>query len=152
MRGFTKVVVMGNLTRDPELRSTASGQSVASFGIAVNRGTKDKEEVSFFDCSAWGKPGEIISQYMKKGRPLLVSGQLRQRTWEDKNGGGKRSAVEIVVDDFTFLGDGNGSGAGASAGGAEATTSGSADAAAAPQVDEAPADITDEIDLSEVPF
>ncbi len=149
MRGFSKVTVLGNLTRDPELRSTPSGQSVASFALAVNRGTKDKEEVSFFECTAWGKPGEIIAQYMKKGRPLIVSGSLRQRTWEDKNGGGKRSAVEVVVDDFTFLDNGNG---GRDDKSGEGTVNETTQEPSSQVTDTVPTDVTGEIDLSEVPF
>ena len=149
MRGFSKVTVLGNLIRDPELRSTPSGQSVASFALAVNRGTKDKEEVSFFECTAWGKPGEIIAQYMKKGRPLIVSGSLRQRTWEDKNGGGKRSAVEVVVDDFTFLDNGNG---GRDDKSGEGTVNETTQEPSSQVTDTVPTDVTGEIDLSEVPF
>ena len=149
MRGFSKAIIAGNITRDPELRSTPNGASVCSFSVAVNRVYRDsngeqKEEVSFIDCSAWGKLGEMIGQYAKKGSGVLVSGRLSQRTWEDKNGGGKRSRVEIVVEDFNFVGgNGDGGNSGGSRGGSSA-------AAAA---DVAPDDISDEpIDLSEIPF
>ena len=147
-RGFSKVIIVGNITRDPELRSTPSGTQVCGFSVAVNRNYRDgsgeqKENVSFFDCSAWGKSGEIIAQYAKKGSGILVSGRLEQRSWEDKEGQ-KRSRVEIVVEDFNFVG-GNGDG-GASGG----SRGGSSSAAAA---DVAPDDISDEpIDLSEIPF
>ena len=109
MRGFSKAIIAGNITRDPELRSTPGGASVCSFSVAINRVFKDssgtqKEEVSFIDCSAWGKLGEMISQYAKKGSSVLVSGRLSQRTWEDKTSGQKRSRVEIVVEDFNFAG------------------------------------------------
>ena len=112
MRGFSKAIIAGNITRDPELRSTPNGASVCSFSVAINRVYRDsngeqKEEVSFIDCSAWGKLGEMIGQYAKKGSGVLVSGRLSQRTWEDKNGGGKRSRVEIVVEDFNFVGENN---------------------------------------------
>lgn len=114
-KGFNKVVLMGNLTRDPETRVTTSGQSVTSFSIAVNRTWRDgdgnqQEEVSYFDCTAWGKAGEIIAQYTQKGRALLVSGRLRQSTWEQE--GQKRSKVEVVVEDFNFISDGGNSGGG----------------------------------------
>ncbi len=107
MRGFSKAIITGNLTRDPELRSTPNGASVCSFSVAVNRNYRDsngeaKEEVSFIDCSAWGKPGEIISQYGRKGTGILVCGRLSQHSWEDKNTGQKRSRVEVVVEDFNF--------------------------------------------------
>lgn len=109
-KGFNKVVLMGNLTRDPELRSTPSGQSVAGFSLAVNRSWKNasgetQEAVDYIDCNAWGKAGEIISQYMQKGRAILVSGRLQQRSWEQD--GQKRSKVEVVVEDFNFVGGGN---------------------------------------------
>ena len=145
MRGFSKAIITGNLTRDPELRTTPNGASVCSFSVAVNRTFKDsngeqKEDVSYIDCSAWGRLGEMINQYAKKGSGVLVSGRLDQRSWEDKNGGGKRSRVEIVVEDFNFIGAPRGDG------GSNSSSSASA-----------PADIPDdipeeEIDLSEVPF
>ena len=89
MRGFSKAIITGNLTRDPDLRTTPNGASVCSFSVAVNRVFRDssgtqQESVSFIDCSAWGKLGEMIGQYAKKGSGVLVSGRLDQRTWEDK--------------------------------------------------------------------
>ena len=146
-RGFSKAIIVGNITRDPELRSTPSGAQVCGFSVAVNRTYKDnsganQESVSFIDCSAWGRAGEIIAQYAKKGSGILVSGRLEQRSWEDKEGQ-KRSRVEIVVEDFNFVG-GNGDG-GASGGSRSSSNSASADVA--------PEDISDEpIDLSEIPF
>jgi single-strand DNA-binding protein len=144
-RGFSKVIIVGNITRDPELRSTPSGTQVCGFSVAVNRNYRDssgeqKENVSFFDCSAWGKSGELIAQYAKKGSGILVSGRLEQRSWEDKEGQ-KRSRVEIVVEDFNFIG------------GADGSASGSKSASGAAVSDVAPDDISDEpIDLSEIPF
>jgi single-strand DNA-binding protein len=115
MKGFNKVILMGNLTRDPETRTTPSGQTVTQFGLAVNRTWKgadgqQQEAVSFIDCVAWGKAGEIIAQYLGKGRAILVSGRLDQRSWEDKETGGKRSKVEVVVEDFNFVDSGQGGG------------------------------------------
>ena len=112
-RGFNKVVLMGHLTRDPELRTIPSGQNVASFSLAVNRSWKNasgeqQEAVDYIDCNIWGKPAEIITQYMKKGSAILVSGRLQQRTWEQE--GQKRSKVEVVVEDFNFVGGGNSDG------------------------------------------
>ena len=109
-RGFNKVVLMGNLTRDPELRSTPNGQQVAGFSLAVNRTWRNadgeqQEAVDYIDCNAWGKAGEIISQYMQKGRAILGSGRLQQRSWEQD--GQKRSKVEVVVEDFNFVGGGD---------------------------------------------
>lgn len=146
MRGFSKAIITGNLTRDPELRTTPNGSSVCSFSVAVNRVFRDssgnqQEDVSFIDCSAWGKLGEMINQYAKKGTGVLVSGRLDQRSWEDKNTGQKRSRVEVVVEDFNFL-TGMERGEGSSKGG---------DVAAEPEV--VPDDIPEEpIDLSEIPF
>lgn len=121
-KGFNKVILMGNLTRDPEVRTTPSGQSVANFSLAVNRTWKGQdgqtqENVSYIDCVAWGKTGEIIAQYVQKGRPLLVSGRLDQRSWDDKESGQKRSKMEVVVEDFNFVAGGAGGAGGTSGGG-----------------------------------
>lgn len=152
MRGFSKAIITGNLTRDPELRSTTSGSSVCSFSVAVNRvyrGTdgENKEEVSFIDCSAWGKLGEMIAQYGKKGTGVLVSGRLSQRSYDDKNGV-KRSRTEIVVEDFNFVG-GRGDSDGASSGAGNYSAPASSSAAASSIPDDIP---EGEIDLSDVPF
>ncbi len=109
MASFNQVILIGNLTRDPELRVTPKGTSICQFGIAVNRTYKDeagnaKEEVNFFDIEAWGKQGEVISKYMSKGRPIFVQGRLRQDTWDDKTTGQKRSKVKIVLEGFQFIG------------------------------------------------
>ena len=156
MRGFSKAIITGNLTRDPELRTTPSGTSVCSFSVAVNRTYRDasgeqKESVSFIDCSAWGKLGEMISQSAKKGSAVLVSGRLDQRSWDDKTTGQKRSRVEIIAEDFNFLGAGNrdsGSYNGNNFGG-QSATGGSSSADSAPVPDDIP---EGEIDLSDVPF
>lgn len=156
-KGFNKVILMGNLTRDPETRSTPNGQSVTNFSLAVNRTWKgadgsQQDSVSYIDCVAWGKPGEIIAQYLGKGRAVLVSGRLDQRSWEDKETGGKRSKVEVVVEDFNFVGDGQGGGQsdGNNGGGYSASSSSNSSAKKSePQVE----DINDKpIDLSEIPF
>ncbi|MBO4812574.1 single-stranded DNA-binding protein [Candidatus Saccharibacteria bacterium] len=148
MRGFSKAIITGNLTRDPELRTTPNGSTVCGFSVAVNRVYRDasgeqKEDVSFIDCSAWGKLGEMIAQYAKKGSGVLVSGRLDQRSWEDKTDGKKRSRVEIVVEDFNFTGAANNREGGSS------FQSSDADQAA----NDIPDDIPEgEIDLSDVPF
>lgn len=107
-KGFNKVILMGNLTRDPETRTTPNGQSVTSFALAVNRSWRgqdgsQQESVSYIDCVAWGKTGEVIAQYLGKGRAILVSGRIDQRSWEDKESGQKRSKIEVVVEDFNFV-------------------------------------------------
>lgn len=144
-RGFSKAIIVGNLTRDPELRTTASGTQVCSISVAVNRSYKSnsgeqQDQVSYFDCSAWGKLGETIAQYAHKGSGILISGRLEQRSWEDKEGQ-KRSRIEIVVDDFNFIGGGNGGG--------DFSGGNNAPKAAATPAD----DMSDDpIDLSEIPF
>lgn len=108
---FNKVLLMGNLTRDPELRHTSSNTPVAKFGLAVNRryGVGDganrevREEVTFVDCEAWGRTAETISQYLRKGRPIFVEGRLKLDQWEDKNDGSKRSRLLVVVENFQFV-------------------------------------------------
>lgn len=153
MRGFNKVVLMGNLTRDPELRSTPSGQSVCSFSIAVNRTWKgadgqQQEAVDYIDCDAWAKGGEIIAQYMKKGGGILVSGRLQFRSWDQD--GQKRSKLSVVVEDFNFVGGGNQGGDGSYGG---ASSPAPAAAAKPKDKDVVVTDVPDgEIDLSEIPF
>lgn len=110
MASFNHVVLMGNLTRDPEIRSTASGQQVAAFGLAVSRKYKDKagnlkDETSFFDIEAWGPQTNTIAKYLTKGACLLVDGELRQETWEDKQSGQKRSKVKVICIRFTMVGN-----------------------------------------------
>ena len=160
MRGFSKAIITGNLTRDPELRSTPNGSSVCGFSVAVNRVFRDssgnqQEDVSFIDCSAWGKLGEMISQYAKKGSSVLVSGRLDQRSWEDKTSGQKRSRVEVVVEDFNFTtnaNERNGEGGGRPSFGASQDV-GQEMPQDEPAQDFAPEDMPDEpIDLSEIPF
>lgn len=155
-RGFSKAIICGNLTRDPEMRATPSGAQVCSFSVAVNRSYRDAsganvENVSYIDCSAWGKTGETIAQYMKKGSGILVSGRLEQRSWEDKATGSRRSRVEIVVEDFNFLG-GNGDGAGGSRARANKSTSDGIDAEPEIVPDDVPVDEEGEVKLDDIPF
>jgi single-strand DNA-binding protein len=117
-RSFNQVTLMGNLTRDPELRTTPNGASVCSFSLALNRSYKNAEgnwtEVTdYVDIVAWGPLGERVAQYLTKGRPALVSGRLQSRSWEQD--GAKRSKVEVVANDVTFLGGAPGSGGGGGA-------------------------------------
>lgn len=109
MANFNRVILLGNLTRDPQLRYLPSQMAVVDFGLAVNHKFKtksgeDREEVMFIDCSAFGRQAEVINQYCTKGRPLLVEGRLKFDSWEDKQGGGKRSKHVIVVENFQLLG------------------------------------------------
>jgi single-strand DNA-binding protein len=114
-RSFNQVTLMGNLTRDPELRTTPNGASVCNFSLALNRSYKNAEgnwtEVTdYIDIIAWGPLGERVAQYLTKGRPALVSGRLQSRSWEQD--GAKRSKVEVVANDVTFLGGAPGSSGG----------------------------------------
>jgi single-strand DNA-binding protein len=103
---LNKAILIGRLTRDPELRYTQSGTSVCSFSIANNRtyvaAGEKKEQVSYFNCVAWAKTGEVIAEYCKKGQRIGIEGRLQQRSYDDKDGN-KRQIVEIVVDNFQFL-------------------------------------------------
>ena len=103
MVSFNRVILAGNLTRDPELRFTQSGTPVCGFGLAVNRVFSKNDEVDFFDISAWRDLGERVANYKKKGDPVLVEGRLQYRTWEAQDGS-KRSAVDVVADNVQFLG------------------------------------------------
>jgi len=153
-KSINQVILMGNLTRDPELRTTPSGQSVCSFGIAVNRSWQgqdgsQQDAVDYFDVTAWGKLGELVNQYMSKGRRCLIQGRLSYRSWEQD--GQKRSKVEVVANDVTFLDSGSGGGDSAprsSGGGSSSsnTSSRKKDDVVVEDIDDKP------IDLSEIPF
>ena len=125
MANFNKVILLGNLTRDVEIRHTQSGQALAKFGMAVNRkwsqNGEQKESTCFVDLTAWGRQAEVLSQYVKKGSQLFVEGRLEYSTWESE--GGKRSKLEVVVENFQFVGSGRG-GASASGGGGGGATGG----------------------------
>jgi single-strand DNA-binding protein len=111
MASFNKVILMGNLTRDPELRFTPKGTAVAKLGLAVNRVWKTetgetKEEVLFIDVEAFSRQAETIGQYLKKGSPILVEGRLRLDTWDDKQTNQKRSKIFVIAENVKFLGSG----------------------------------------------
>lgn len=150
-KSINQVILMGNLTRDPELRSTPGGQSVCSFGLAINRSWQDQqgqtqEAVDFFDITAWGKLGELVHQYLRKGRRCLVQGRLSYRAWEKD--GQKHSKVEVVANDVTFLDSGTGNAGGDAPSSAPHKPAGKSAAPSAPVegIDDQP------IDLSEIPF
>lgn len=153
-RSFNQVVLMGNLTRDPELRQTPNGQNVCSFSLALNRSYKGsdgnwQEATDYVDVVAWGPLGERVAQYLSKGRPCLVNGRLQSRSWDQD--GQKRSKVEVVAQDVTFLG-----GAGGDsnyAGGADGGSSSSSSKPAAKKDDVVIDDLGDEpINLDDIPF
>lgn len=157
-RSVNQVIMMGNLTRDPEVRQTPGGQSVCSFSLALNRSYQDKsgqwqEATDFIDVVAWGPLGERIAQYLSKGRRALVQGRLQSRAWEQD--GQKRSKVEVLASDVTFL-DGRGEG-GESAGnngGSNYESNGSSDTGSSKKKDDVVIqDIGDEpINLDDIPF
>lgn len=109
MPSFNQVVLVGNLTRDPELRYTPGGAAVCEFSLAVNRKWKnkqtgeDKEEVAFIDCVGWSRTAELLAEYVHKGDPLLVQGRLTQDRWEDKDTGKARSKIKVTVETMQFL-------------------------------------------------
>lgn len=107
-KDFNQAIVMGNLTRDPEMRTTPSGQNVTSFSIATNRSWQDqsgerKDAVEYHNIVAWGKLGELVNEYLKKGRKALIVGRLQTRSWEAEDGS-KRQRTEIVANDINFVG------------------------------------------------
>ena len=122
MASFNKVLLMGNLTRDPQLKYLPSQTAVVEFGIACNRkfrtaNGEDKEEVTYVDITSFGKQAEVINQYFQKGKPIFIEGRLKFDSWEDKQGGGKRSKLTVVVENFQFVGGRDGGGGGGGGGG-----------------------------------
>lgn len=106
---FNKVILMGNLTRDPQLKYLPSQTALVEFGIACNRKFKtqsgeQRDEVCFVDCVVFGKRAEVINQHFSKGKPIFVEGRLKYDTWEDKQNGGKRSKLSVMVENFEFVG------------------------------------------------
>ncbi len=123
MASFNKVVLMGNLTRDPELRYTPKGTAIAKIGVAVNRvwtneAGEKKEEVTFVDVDVFGRTAENVGQYMRKGRPILIEGRLKLDQWDDKQTGQKKSRLGVVAETVQFLGGGQGGGEGGGGGSA----------------------------------
>ena len=138
-RSINQVILLGRLTRDPEQRTTASGKNVVSFSIAVSRATQD-DQADFFNVTAWEKLGDLVMQYLNKGRRVLVQGRLRQDSWEDKDTGKRQSRIEVTASDVTFLDGPNGDNSGSAA---PKTT----------KKEEVVTEIDDKpIDLSEIPF
>ena len=108
MASFNKVILIGNLTRDPDLRTTSNGTAICDLGLAVNRrwrdqAGRDQEETTFVDVTAWNRTAENCAQYLQKGAPVLVEGRLHLEQWEDRNGGGKRSKLSVVAETVQFL-------------------------------------------------
>lgn len=147
-KSINQVILMGRLTRDPEVRSTSTGKTIASFSLAVDRGGQD-DQADFFDITAWEKLGELVSQYLTKGRRCLVQGRLRQDSWDDKESGKKRSKVAVVATDVTFLDGPSGDGGEAGSSYQSSAPHGGnkkSDDVVIEDIDDKP------IDLSEIPF
>lgn len=145
-KSINQVILMGRLTRDPEQRTTTTGKTIASFSIAVDRGGQE-DAADFFNVTAWEKLGELVIQYLGKGRRVLVQGRLRQDSWDDKETGKKQSRIEVVATDVTFLDGPNGEGGGSNA------PSSSSSSSKNTSKDVVIEDIDDKpIDLSEIPF
>lgn len=144
-RSINQVILMGRLTRDPEARTTPSGKTVVSFSIAVDRAGQD-DAADFFDVTAWEKLGDLVMQYLSKGRRVLVQGRLRQDSWDDKETGKKRSRVEVTATDVTFLDGPSGDSASGSAPAAKQSNTSNSKDVVIEDIDDKP------IDLSEIPF
>ncbi len=151
---INKVILGGNLTRDPELRYISTGRAVAQVGMAINHvyvteGGEKREEVTFVDIEAWGKTAETMGQYLKKGRPILVEGRLKLDTWDDKQTNQKRSKLKVVCDRFHFLDSGSGrTGGGAEGSGpapAASRPASTAGSSPTPDADDAPAEPHDDV-------
>lgn len=109
MSSFNRVILMGNLTRDPEVRYTPKGSAVAEIGLAVNRvystdGGEKREEVTFVDVTLWGRTAEVAGEYLKKGRPVFIEGRLQLDSWDDKQSGQKRSKLKVVGESLQLIG------------------------------------------------
>jgi len=145
-RSINQVILLGRLTRDPEQRTTTTGKTIASFSIAVDRTGQD-DTADFFNVTAWEKLGELVMQYLAKGRRVLVQGRLRQDSWDDKETGKKQSRIEVVATDVTFLdGPSDGAGGGNAGGAPRPSTPAKSNDVVIEDIDDKP------IDLSEIPF
>src|SRR5215472_13394128 len=156
MASFNKVILVGNLTRDPELRYTPKGTAIAKIGLAVNRvwtneAGEKKEEVTFVDVDIFGRTAENVGQYMRKGRPILIEGRLRLDQWDDKQTGQKKSKLGVVAETVQFLGSANGGAGGGGEGGAPASRPARPAAAPAAPPSE-PADSDGPPESDDVPF
>ena len=151
MASFNKVILLGNLTRDPEVRYTPKGSAVADLGIAVNRqytleNGEKREEVTFVDVTFWGRTAEVAGEYLKKGRPVFIEGRLQLDTWDDKQSGQKRSKLKVIGETMQMLGSPRSGGA--TNGGDEGDRSARAGKPSAPPKSAAPV----EADEDEIPF
>ena len=156
MANFNKVILLGNLTRDPEVRYTPKGTAVAEVGLAINRfipasdGGEKREETTFVDVTLWGRTAEIAGEYLKKGRPVLIEGRLQLDTWDDKTSGQKRSKLKVVGESMQLLGGKPGGGGG---GGDVEEGAGNERSSSRPRPSAPPAKpVASEPDDDEIPF
>jgi single-strand DNA-binding protein len=152
MASFNKVILLGNLTRDPEVRYTPKGTAVTELGMAVNRvytaeNGEKREETTFVDVTLWGRTAEIAGEYLKKGRPVFIEGRLQLDTWDDKQSGQKRSKLKVVGEGLQLLGGRPGGGGGGGGGGDDEGGSRSSRPAPPPK-----ASAPSEPDDDEIPF
>jgi len=157
MASFNRVILAGNLTRDPELRYTPKGLAISKIGLAINRTWKNeagetKEEVTFVDVDSFGRQAEVIAQYFKKGRPILVEGRLRLDQWDDKQTGQKRSKLGVVLEGFSFVDSNRGDGGGAPSAPSEGARPRPAVAQPAAPAGEAPESEAPPPEQDDVPF
>jgi single-strand DNA-binding protein len=156
MASYNKVMLIGNLTRDPEIKYTPKGTAIADIGLAVNRnytteGGEKREETTFIDVTLWGRVAEIVGEYCKKGRPLFVEGRLQLDTWEDKQSGQKRSKLKVVGENIQLLGSREGGGGGGGGESGEGRASGGFKKPAAPP-SRPPADPDLDAEPDDIPF
>ena len=157
MPSYNKVILIGNLTRDPELRYTPSGRAIAKLGLALNRSWKTetgetREEVTFVDVDAFGRQAEVLGQYLRKGRPVMVEGRLKLDQWDDKQTGQKRSRMGVVLESFQFLDSGGNRSEGGSSDGGYSTTPPPANQNPAPHTQRPAPDDSMPMDDDDVPF
>lgn len=153
MASFNKVILLGNLTRDPEVRYTPKGTAVTELGMAVNRvysaeNGEKREETTFVDVTLWGRTAEIAGEYLKKGRPVFIEGRLQLDTWDDKQSGQKRSKLKVVGEGLQLLGSPRGAGGGGGSGDDEGSGGGARSSRPAPPPRPAPSEPDDD----EIPF
>jgi single-strand DNA-binding protein len=155
MASLNKVMLIGNLTRDPEIKYTPKGTAIADIGLAVNRnytteGGEKREETTFIDVTLWGRVAEIVGEYCKKGRPLFVEGRLQLDTWEDKQSGQKRSKLKVVGENIQLLGSRESGGGGGGGESGESRSAGGFKKPAAPPKQPSDPDLDAEPD--DIPF
>ena len=157
MPNLNKVMLMGNLTRDPEIKYTPKGMAIANFGIAVNRvwsneAGEKQEEVTFIDIEMFGRKAEVVGEYFKKGKPIYVEGRLKLDSWDDKTSGQKKSKLKVIGETFEFLGGREGGAGGGGESGGENRPPRPAPGKPAPPPKRPPADPDLDAPEDDIPF